>query len=95
MSVWLGGGGALEVGDLLHVQRQAADGSRQSVAVVVVKVTEGVMATSQVLQVLGPANVPIGKGDMVSRWQPEATDGRSEVSKPTMEGVVLAVSPAQ
>ena len=77
LSVWLGGEGALKVGDLLHVQRQAADGSRQSVAVVVVKAVEGAMATAQVLQVLGPANVPIGKGDVVSRWQPERTDGGS------------------
>jgi uncharacterized protein (TIGR03067 family) len=95
IKVSLGTDNGLRVGDVLHVWRPAQGGAVQLLADVIVRVAEKTFAKCLVLQLLGPADAPVRKGDAVSRWPPEPTRRRSRGKMPTMEGQVVSVTPAQ
>jgi uncharacterized protein (TIGR03067 family) len=95
IKVSLGTDNGLRLGDVLHVWRPAQGGAVQLLADVIVRVAEKTFAKCLVLQLLGPADAPVRKGDAVSRWLPEPTRRRSRGKMPTMEGQVVSVTPAQ
>jgi len=97
LRVWLGGEGALKVGDLLHVRRPADEGTTAVAALIVVKATEGVTAICHVLQVLEPKEPPIRGGEVVTRGRggAQGESDQSQVARPVMEGLVLDVAPGQ